>query len=108
MLWELIGNQLRYSNTHHRQTQGAMVEGMNAVVGQMLKCMIHRNRSSNKEYLSLSIRITINSLQNSSVSCSPFHLVHGYYLSMPIKLIKGDGELKIKAVSNFVEWVQSI
>ena len=37
-LWGLTGTQLRYSTAYHPQTQG-VVERMNAVVGQMLRCI---------------------------------------------------------------------
>ena len=40
-LWDLTGTQLRYSTAYHPQTQG-VVERMNAVVGQLLRCTIHK------------------------------------------------------------------
>ena len=45
-LWDLTGTQLRYSTAYHPQTQG-VVERMNAVVGQLLRCSIHENKREN-------------------------------------------------------------
>ena len=44
-LWDLTGTQLTFSTAYHPQTQGVM-ERMNSVVGQMLRCIIHENRDS--------------------------------------------------------------
>ena len=44
-LWDLTGTQLRFSTAYHPPTQG-VVECMNSVVGQMLRCITHENRDS--------------------------------------------------------------
>ena len=45
-LWGLTRTQLKYSTAYHPQTQG-IVERMNAVVGQMLRCIIHESKGIN-------------------------------------------------------------
>ena len=39
-LWAIMGTQLRFSIAYNPQTQG-VVERMNAIIGQMLHCMLH-------------------------------------------------------------------
>ena len=41
-----MGTQLKHSTTYHPRAQG-VVQQMNAVIGQMLRCMIHEDRASN-------------------------------------------------------------
>ena len=50
--------------------------------------------------------MTINSLPNSSTGYSPFFLNYGYHPVLPIELLKGDEEVKIEAVDNFVSRIQ--
>ena len=45
-LWGLTGTRIRYSIAYRPQTQG-VVERMNVVVGQMLRCLIHEDRVGN-------------------------------------------------------------
>ena len=105
-LWGLTGTQLRYSTAYHPQTQG-VVKRMNAVIGQMLRCTLHEERAGNWDLLLPTVEMTINSLPNSSTGYSPFFLNYGYHLVMPVELLKGDEEVQIKAVENFVERVQN-
>ena len=77
-LWELTGTQLRYSTAYHPQTQG-VVERMNAVVGQMLRYSIDDKKGTNWDSLLPSIKLTINSLPNSSTRYSPFFLNYDYH-----------------------------
>ena len=104
-LWDLTGTQLRFSTAYHPQTQG-VVERMNSVVGQMLRCIIHENRDSSWDSLLPTVEMTINSLPNSSTGYSPFYLNYGYHPVLPVELLKGDEEVKIEAVDNFVSRVQ--
>ena len=39
-LWRLTGTSLAYSTTYHPQTQG-VVERMNSVVSQTVRCLLH-------------------------------------------------------------------
>ena len=105
-LWGLTGTQLRYSTAYHPQTQG-VVERMNAVIGQMLRCTLHEERAGNWDLLLPTVEMTINSLPNSSTGYSPFFLNYGYHPVMPVELLKGDEEVQIEAVENFVERVQN-
>ena len=104
-LWGLTGTQLKFSTAYHPQTQG-IVERMNAVVGQMLRCIIHEHRGSSWDSLLPSVELAINSLPNSSTGYSPFYLNFGYHPTVPIDLLKGDENVKYEAVSNFVERVR--
>ena len=106
-LWDLTGTQLRYSTAYHPQTQG-VVERMNAVVGQLLRCTIHENKGGNWEILLPTVELTINSLPNSSTGYSPFYLNYGYHPTVPIELLKGDEETKLEAVDSFVSRVQNV
>ena len=105
ILWGLTGTQLRYSTAYHPQTQG-VVERMNAVVGQMLRCTIGNEKGTNWDSLLPSIELTINSLPNSNTGYSPFFLNYGYHPTIPIELLKGDEEVKNEVVDNFVVRVQ--
>ena len=104
-LWDLTGTQLRFSTAYHPQTQG-VVERMNSVVGQMLRCIIHENRDSSWDSLLPTVEMTINSLPNSSTGYSPFFLNYGYHPVLPVELLKGDEEVKTEAVDNFVKRIQ--
>ena len=105
-LWGLTGTQLRYSTAYHPQTQG-VVERMNAVIGQMLRCTLHEERAGNWDLLLPTVEMTINSLPNSSTGYSPFFLNYGYHPVMPVELLKGDEEVQVEAVENFVDRVQN-
>ena len=105
-LWGLTGTQLRYSTAYHPQTQG-VVERMNAVIGQMLRCTLHEERAGNWDLLLPTVEMTINSLPNSSTGYSPFFLNYGYHPVMPVELLKGDEEVQVEAVENFFERVQN-
>ena len=105
-LWSLTGTQLKFSTAYHPQTQG-VVERMNAVVGQMLRCTLHENRKGSWDSLLPSIEMTINALPNSSTGYSPFFLNFGYHPTMPVDLLRGDENVKLEAVNNFVERIRS-
>ena len=105
-LWGLTGTQLRYSTAYHPQTQG-VVERMNAVLGQMLRCTIQDGRTGNWDCILPTVEMTINSLPNSSTGYSPFYLNYGYHPVLPVELLKGDETVQMEAVENFVERVQN-
>ena len=84
-LWRLIGTKLKFSSAYHPQTQG-VVERMNAVVGQTLRCLIHNsNDMKTWEILLPTVELVINSLPNSSTGFIPFYLNDGY---KPVTLIE--------------------
>ena len=101
-LWEIMGTQLRYSTAYHPQTQG-VVERMNAVIGQMLRCTIHEiNEGREWDLLLPTIELAINSLPNRSTGYSPFYLNYGFHPTVPAELIKGNEEIRQKTIANFI------
>ena len=101
-LWEIMGTQLRYSTACHPQTQG-VVERMNAVIGQMLRCTIRElNEVRDWDSLLPTIELAINSLPSRSTGYSPFYLNYGFHLTMPADLIKGNEEIRQETIANFV------
>ena len=102
-LWRLTGTRLNYSSAYHPQTQG-VVERMNAVVGQTLRCLIHEsNDVKSWEILLPTVELVINSLPNSSTGFSPFYLNYGYEPVAPIQLLRGDELAKTESVGSFVQ-----
>ena len=89
-LWGLLGTSLRYSTAFHPQTQG-IVERMNAVIGQMLRCTIHAmNEDREWKKLLPMIELAINSSVNRSTRQTPFFLNYGFDPVVPADLIKGN------------------
>ena len=83
-LWCLTGMKLKYSSAYHPPTQG-VVEQMNAVVSQTLRCLIHNTNEMKKwEILLPTVELVINSLPNSSTWFSPFFLNYRYEPTTPI------------------------
>ena len=78
---------------------------MNAVIGQLLRCTIHGEKTGNCDSLLPTIEMTINSLPNSSTGYSPFFLNYGYHPVLPVELLKGDEEVQVEAVDNFAKRV---
>ena len=71
-LWRLTGTKLGYSSAYHPQTQG-VVERMNAVVGQTLRCLMHEmNEKKNWEICLPTVEMVINSMPNKRIGFSPF------------------------------------
>ena len=89
------------------QAQG-VVERMNAVVGQTLRCLLHNiNDMKTWEILLSTVELVINSLPNSSTGFSPFYLNYGYEPVTPIELLRGDELAKTESVASFVQRVAS-
>ena len=106
-LWRLIGAKLNCSSAYQPQTQG-VVERMNAVVGQTLRCLLHNmNEMKTWEILLPTVEIVINSLPNSSIGFNPFYLNYGYEPVTPIELLRGDELAKTESVASFVQRVAS-
>ena len=106
-LWRITGTRLGFSSAYHPQTQG-VVERMNAVVSQTLRCLIHDMKNVKSwEILLPTVEMTINSSPNQSTGFSPFFLNYGYEPVMPIQLLKGDESTKIESVASFVQRVTS-
>ena len=106
-LWRLTGTSLKYSSAYHPQTQG-VVERMNAVVSQTLRCLIHEMNELNKwEILLPTVELVINSLPNSSTGFSPFYLNYGYEPVTPIQLLRGSEITNTKSVAAFTRRVAS-
>ena len=106
-LWRLTGTSLKYSSAYHPQTQG-VVERMNAVVSQTLRCLIHEMNELNKwEILLPTVELVINSLPNSSTGFSPFYLNYGYEPVTPIQLLRGSEITNTESVAAFTHRVAS-
>ena len=84
------------------------MERINAVVGQMLRCLIHEDRVGNWDSYLTTVEMTINSYPNSSTGYSPFFLNYGYHPIAPVELLKGAEDIKIEAVQNFVSRGQHV
>ena len=106
-LWRITGTKLGFSSAYHPQTQG-VVERMNAVVIQTLRCLIHDTKNVKRwENLLPTVEIVINSLPNQSTGLSPFFLNYGFEPVPPIHLIRGDEYSKIESVASFIQRVTS-
>ena len=106
-LWKLTGTVLGYSSAYHPQTQG-VVERMNAVVSQTLRCLLHE-RNENKEWgiLLPTVEMVINSMPNSSTGFSPFCLNYGHEPVMPVQLLIGNEKISTKSLASFIRRVTS-
>ena len=92
---------------HNTQTQG-VVEQMNAVVGQTLRCLIHNTNGVKKWVIILpTVELVINSLPNLSTGFNPFYFNYEYDLVTPIQLLWGDELVTTESVASFVQKVAS-
>ena len=99
--WELV------STAYHPQTQG-VVEKMNTVVSQTLRCLIHDMKNVRDwEILLPTVEMVINSLPNQSTGFSPFYLNYGHEPVTPIQLLKGNEIASTESVASFVRRVTS-
>ena len=106
-LWRLTGTRLAYSTAYHPQTQG-VVERMNSVIEQCIRCTIHESGNIyDWEKILSTVELAINSLPNKSTGFSPFYLNYGYEPILPIQLIKGDEEIRTESIGSFVRRVTS-
>ena len=65
-MWKILGTSLKYSTAYHPQTQG-IVERMNAVIGQMLRCTLSSlERTRDWDLCLPTIELAINSAPNRS------------------------------------------
>ena len=102
-LWGLFGTQLRYSTAYHPQTQG-IVEWMNAVIGQMIRCTLSQmNDVKNWVDILPTVELAINSLPNRSTGYSPFFLNYGYHPTVPSDLLCGGEVTNNETVGKFRE-----
>ena len=85
-----------------------MVERMNAVVIQTLRCLLHSTNEKKKwEILLPTAELVIHLLPKLSTGFSPFYLNYGYEPVTPIQLIRGDKLAKIESVVSFAQRVAS-
>ena len=82
---------------------------MNAVVSQMLRCLMSNVPDLTKwvDYLS-TVEMVVNSLPNRSTGYSPFFLMYGYHPVLPIELLKGDETTNIETVAKYLERTQEV
>ena len=84
-LWRLTGTRLAYSTAYRPQTQG-VVERMNSVVSQTVRCLLHDiGNPKDWEKTLPTAELVINSLPNQSTGFSPFYSNYGYE---PVTLIQ--------------------
>ena len=78
-LWRNSGTKLRFSTAYHPQSQG-LVERMNQVVEQVLRCSLDQEKRL-KEWDKIlpTIEMVVNSSVNKSTGYSPFFLMHGHH-----------------------------
>ena len=107
-LWDSFGTSVRFSSAYHPQTQG-MVERMNSVVSQTLRCLIHslENERDWKRLLP-TVELSINSLPNRSTGYSPFYLNYGFHPVAPVQLLDTSTVSKVESVNNFVDRIQQV
>ena len=106
-LWRLTGTRLGFSSAYHLQTQG-VVERMNSVVSQTLRCLIHESRNVKRwEILLPTVEMVISSLPNQSTGFSPFFLNYGHEPVIPIQLLHGDESAKTESVASFIKSITS-
>ena len=106
-LWRLTGTKLGYSTAYHPQTQG-VVERMNSVVSQTLRCLIHESKNVKSwEILLPTVEMVINSSPNQSTGFSPFFLNYGHEPVTPMQLLRGDESASTESVESFIRRVTS-
>ena len=106
-LWRLTRTKLAYSTAYHPQTQ-EVVERMNSVIEQCMRCTTHESGNINEwEKILSTVELVINSLPNKSTGFSPFYLNYGHEPILPIQLIKGDGEIRTESIGSFARRVTS-
>ena len=102
-----MGTKLGYSTTYHPQTQG-VVEGMNPVVSQTHRCLIHEKQNiRDLEFSWPTVEMVINSLPNQSTGFSPFLLNYGHEPTTPIQLLKDNEEVMTESVAFLIQRVTS-
>ena len=107
-LWRLTGTKLAFSTAYHPQTQG-VVERMNAVVSQTIRCIIHATGNTKDwEKILPTVELAINSLPNQSTGFSPFFLNYGYEPVTPVQLVKGNEEIKTENIGSFMKRITSV
>ena len=106
-LWRIKGIRLGFSSAYHPQTQG-VVEWMNAVVSQTLRCLINNLKNIKIwEILLPTVEMEINSSPNQSTGFSPFFLNYGFEPVTPIQLLRGDKSAKTESVASFIQRITS-
>ena len=100
-LWKLFGTGLRYSTAFRPQTQG-IVEQMNGVIGQILRCAIaEMNENRNWVPILSIVELAIHSSPNKSTRYSPFYLNYWCHPIVPANLIDGDEPPQNESVREF-------
>ena len=106
-LWSLTGTRLAFSTAYHPQTRG-VVERMNSVVSQTIRCLLHdRGNPKDWEKMLPTVELVINSLPNQITGFSPFYLNYGYEPVTPIQLIRGNEEVRTESIGSFVRRITS-
>ena len=100
-LWKLTGTSLRFSTAYHPQTQG-QVERTNAVIEQVIRCLIDESRDiANWDQNLSTVEFCLNSQVNRSTGFSPFYLLYGYHPITPLQLLSDESDTSVELVSRF-------
>ena len=85
-----------------------MIERLNSVVSQILRCLIHKSKNVKRwEILLPTVEMVINSLPNQITEFSPFFLNYGHEPVMPIQLLRGNESAQTESVASFIQRVTS-
>ena len=106
-LQKMTGTVLKSSTNYHPQTQG-LVERMNSVVNQTLRCLLTASGVKYWEQLLATVEMTIHSSPNSSTGYTPFFLNYGFHPMAPIELLSGDNISLVESVKNFVDRIRTL
>ena len=100
--------ELKYGTVHHPHSQG-QVERMNVIISLTLRCLMSDvlDLSRWKEFLP-TVEVVVNSPPIKSSSYSPFYLIYGHHLVLPVELLKGDQSTNVETLSKFLERTQEV
>ena len=107
-LWKMTGTSLRFSTAYHPQSQG-QVERMNAVVEQVVRCMIDESRDiQNWDQILSTVEFAMNSQVNRSTGFSPFFLMYGHHPTTPMHLLSDADTCVVESVDRFTRRLSRI
>ena len=82
---------------------------MNAVVSHTLCCLMTDVTDLHWWTNCLpTVEMVVNSLPNGNTGYSPFFLMYGYHLVLPIELLKGDESTNVETLSKFLDRTQEV
>ncbi|EGG14714.1 hypothetical protein DFA_10972 [Cavenderia fasciculata] len=101
-LFKLLGSKLSFSSSFHPQTDGQS-ERMNRVTNEMMRSHVNYKMDNWVELLP-TLAFTYNTTIHSSSNHSPAHLIHGFELINPLRLLSSsDIDSDTPAVNDFID-----